>query len=70
MKKLLALTVLITLTGCSSSLSKLAKELKNDPATITIRMGTPWGNQSLTRVGGQTNSVEVAPDGTVRINPR
>jgi hypothetical protein len=64
-------TASMTLTGCSTAgLGKLARELKNDPAIVAVKAVTPWGNASLVRVGGQTNSVSVSPDGTVTINPR
>lgn len=59
----------LPMAGCTS-LTGLAKELKDDPAIIVVRIGSPWGAQSLTRIGGQTNSVSVAPDGTVTINPK
>jgi len=70
MKKLMALsTILILLTGCRG-LARLAREMKGDPAIVAVRVGSPWGMQTLTRVGGSTNSVEVLPDGTVRINQK
>ena len=70
MKKIIAISAIaILLSGCVS-MTKLAKALKDDPAIVTVRMGTPWGNQLLNRIGGTTNSVDVLPDGTVRINPR
>ena len=70
MKKLLALfPVLVLLTGCVS-MTNMVEKLKDDPAIVAVRMGTPWGTQILTRIGGTTNAVDVLPDGTVRINPR
>lgn len=63
-------TALLTLLPGCVSMSKLAKQLKDDPAIVTVRMGTPWGNQQLNRIGGTTNTVLVAPDGAVTINPR
>lgn len=72
MKKLPALAALATLlttTGCAS-MTNMVSKLKDDPAIVAVRMGTPWGTQILTRIGGTTNSVDVLPDGTVRINPR
>lgn len=70
MKKLLCLAAGLTLLSGCVSMTRLAKQLKDDPAIISVRMGTPWGTQLLTRIGGTTNSVDVLPDGTVRINPR
>lgn len=70
MKKIIVLAAVLTLLSGCSSLSKLARELKDDPAIVVVRVGSPWGIQSLTRIGGQTNSVEVMLDGTVRINPK
>lgn len=70
MKKLFVLAAIITLASGCTSLAKVARELKGDPAIVTVRSGSPWGNQLLNRIGGTTNSVDVLPDGTVRINPR
>lgn len=42
MKKLLPI-LLFGLCGCTSPISKLAKELKNDPATVDVQIQSPWG---------------------------
>lgn len=52
--------------GCMDC-GKIAKQLKDDPAIVVLTVGTPWGVQKMVRVGGQTNSVSVDPDGTVTI---
>lgn len=52
--------------GCMDC-GKIAKQLKDDPAIVWLQVGTPWGVQKMVRVGGQTNSVSVDPDGTVTI---
>jgi len=73
MKKLsaiLGLSALVALsTGCAG-MGTVSRNLKDDGAIVILEMGTPWGNQKLVRIGGQTNSVTVSPDGTVTINPR
>lgn len=69
MNKLLVTIALIPLiTGCANY-GKLTANLKDDPAIVVLNVGTPWGVQKLVRVGGQTNGVEVSPDGTVKIAP-
>lgn len=72
MRKLFILTatafVALVGAGCSS-LSSVAKQLKDDPAIVVVNVGSPWGQQKLVRIGGTTNSVAVSPDGTVTINP-
>lgn len=67
MKAALVLMVTALFTGCTS-MKGVAKAFKNDPAIVVVRMGTPWGNQSMTRIGGTTNSVTVSPEGNVTIN--
>lgn len=69
MKKIIVLAGLTLLSGCVS-MTNLVEKLKDDPAIVAVRMGTPWGTQILTRIGGTTNAVDVLPDGTVRINPK
>lgn len=65
---LLALLVPI-FVGCSTAnLSKLVGQLKNDPAIVAAKVTSIYGTAQLTRVGGQTNSVSVSPDGTITIN--
>lgn len=62
-------------SGCATGgtgLAGIAAQLKDDPAILVVRgkAGTPWGeiNNNFTRIGGTTNSVTIAPDGTVTIN--
>lgn len=61
--------VAVLCSGCSG-LSGIIKASAKDPAIVVARVGTPWGVQQLTRIGGTTNSVSIAPDGTVSINPK
>lgn len=70
MKKIIVLAAGLTLLSGCVSMTNLVEKLKDDPAIVSVRMGTPWGNQLLTRIGGTTNAVDVLPDGTVRINPK
>ena len=56
----------LLLTGCTSFPSTL-QALKDDPATVVLNVGTVYGTLKLVRIGGVTNNVSVAPDGTVTI---
>lgn len=65
-----ALLSLPLLSGCAS-FSQVAEQLKDDPAIVSMRLGTPWGVQNFVRVGGQSNNtVTVSPDGTVKIEAK
>lgn len=55
--------------GCTNTAS-LARALAKDPAIVSVRIGTPWGTQTLTRVGGSTNQVTVGTDGAVTVNAK
>lgn len=69
MKKQIIIAALacVALTGCTS-MADYAKALANDQAIVAVRLGTPWGTESLTRIGGTTNAVTVNTDGSVSIN--
>jgi hypothetical protein len=60
--------------GCVStaSFNRLARELAKDPATVTVRVATPYGSLSFTRINAGTNTLphRVAPDGTVTVGGR
>lgn len=73
---LVGLLVIGMLSGCAhfgTELAQVNKALAGDTATVVVNLGltTPWGSQTvkMTRVGGQTNSVTVSPEGVVQINP-
>lgn len=71
MKTLFFASVLaVVVTGCAGQ-AQLVKALAKDPAIVTSKVVTPWGNGSFVRVGVSTNimSVTVSPDGTVTIKP-
>lgn len=68
MKFLLSLSLLIILTGCTGQ-ARLVKALAKDPAIVSAKIVTPWGNASLVRVGSVSNSVTVTPDGAVTVKP-
>jgi hypothetical protein len=68
LRLLLCAAVVGLVTGCANY-GKISEHLKGDAAIVVLQVGSPWGVQKLTRVGGQTNSVAVSPDGTVSINP-
>ncbi len=59
----------LSLSGCATKdISRLVGQLKNDPAIVSAKITTLYGTAQMTRVGGQTNSVSVAPDGTITVN--
>lgn len=71
MKKSIAIAIIGTVAflafaGCANT-PALLRALAKDPATVSVRIGTPWGTQMFTRVGGTTNSVTVSPDGSVTV---
>lgn len=66
---LLAAVLILPLCGCSAA-SGVAKKLKGDPAIVVVKLATPWGPQSVVRIGGQTNnSVTINLDGSITITP-
>lgn len=71
MKDTIAIGVLalaLLLTGCAGY-GTITKNLSEDGAIIKAKIGTPWGVQDIVRIGETSNSVEVGPDGTIRVNP-
>lgn len=60
--------LMIPLSGCGG-LPKLARALAKDPAIVVIEVNTPYGKQSLIRIGNNTNDV-VIKDGTITVNPK
>jgi hypothetical protein len=65
----LLLGLLFSASGCTS-VTSLAKQLKNDPAVVDVDVVTLYGRGRLIRVGNNTNTVTIAPDGTVTINAK
>lgn len=64
---LCALGVLVS--GCSTAgIARIAEQLKDDPAIVNAKVVTIYGTAHLTRIGGQTNTVSVSPDGTITVN--
>lgn len=69
MKALLCTVLLLpALCGCISA-GKLARELAKDPATVSLRLSTPWGALDFVRLNPGTNTpaYTVARDGTVTV---
>jgi uncharacterized protein with ACT and thioredoxin-like domain len=72
-KKLLLLACVsaLVLCGCATggSLAKVVKELKNDPATVNVRITSIYGSIFFTRTAPTTNSLPhvVGSDGTVTV---
>lgn len=61
---------LFTLTGCAG-MSKVAKELKGDPATVASELVTPYGNHKFFRTQVGTNqTLTRSPDGTIKIESK
>lgn len=70
MKKLVFL-ILLPLCGCSSTnITKLVGALAKDPAIVSVYVPTMYGAVKFVRVGSTTNSVDVSPDGNVKVNPK
>jgi len=71
--KTLLLAFLAVLIGsgcvCPSGMSKLARELAKDPATVSLRVMTPYGSLDFVRANPLTNSIRysVSPDGRVSV---
>lgn len=61
--------IVVALTGCTG-LTGVIKQLKNDPAVVKMDIVTLYGTGKFVRVGNNTNTVSIAPDGTVSINPK
>lgn len=56
-------------TGCSSTnLEKVVMAAGNDQAIVIGKVTSVYGTASFTRIGGTTNTITVAPDGTVTVN--
>jgi hypothetical protein len=53
-------------------MAKLVRELRNDPATVNVRITSVYGTITFTRTNPQTNGLahSIAPDGTVTVGPR
>lgn len=66
--KLLLLTPLILLCGCSSTnVTKLIGALAKDPAIVSVKISSIYGTVNFTRIGGHTNTVTVTADGTISV---
>jgi hypothetical protein len=61
--------VALLATGCTSGMSKMAKALANDKATVTGSVTSIYGTMKFVRTNpqGTNQSVTVSPDGTVTI---
>lgn len=57
------------LCGCSTvGMAKLIRELKDDPATVSVSITHPYGNVRFVRTNPMTNqTVTVTPDGNVTV---
>ena len=56
-------------SGCASA-GKLARELGKDDATVSVKVGSIYGNAHVVRSNPKSGqAVIVTPDGTVTITP-
>lgn len=62
---LLTTLLLACTTGCSS-LAQVAKQLKDDPAFVTVHVRTLYGSGFLVRDGRAANGNSVTPEGGVQ----
>lgn len=70
-KSLLLLAVALAstfLSGCSYG--TLSKNLAEDGAIVRADVNSPWGKQTIVRIGTTTNSVRISTDGEIVINER
>lgn len=68
MKILILLTLLATLPGCMPRLAPLVKQLKSDPATVSVTVSSVYGTFKFVRTNPGTNTTTtVTPDGTVTV---
>jgi uncharacterized lipoprotein YmbA len=70
--KTLALLSALAFTGCSSTnITKLAQQLKDDPATVSVTVSSIYGTVRFVRTNTRTNqTLTVSPDGTVSVGSR
>jgi len=70
---LLLLLTSLNLVGCSTSgMAKIAAQLKNDPATVSIQITTIYGTVKMVRLAPGTNTPphSVAADGSVNVTDK
>lgn len=70
MKKLLVLSLVVLASAGCSTMKGTAQALAEDGAIIDLNLNSPWGEQSLRRIGTTTNTVVIDKDGRITINPR
>jgi hypothetical protein len=68
---LIAFVFVLLLCGCTgagSSMTSLVKQLKGDPATVSVNLTTIYGTLKFVRTNPGTNTeTAVTPDGTVTV---
>jgi hypothetical protein len=68
MLKLISLVILTTLLMGCSNVPKLFHELAKDPATVRLRLMTPWGLVELDRANPGTNNASIEMgDGKIQV---
>jgi len=67
----LFLSLALLLPGCTGptrGMASLVKQLKNDPATVSVSLSTVYGTLKFIRLNPGTNTeTTVTPDGTVTV---
>ena len=54
--------------GCSTTnITKLTTALAKDPAIVVVKVSSVYGVVNFTRIGSNTNSVTITPDGVVTV---
>lgn len=72
MKLLLLIPLVALLSGCigvpTKEINKLVNALAKDPASLRMRIPTPWGMVELDRTSPQTNTLShTIKDGTITV---
>lgn len=66
-KHLLLIAWVFLLCGCTSY-GTITKNLSKDGAIVRADINSPWGKQTIVRIGTTTNSVRVTTDGEIIVN--
>lgn len=69
LKLSLALIAACAFTGCAGY-GNITKNLAKDGAIVRADVGSPWGKQTIVRIGGTTNRVKIGKDGEIEINSK
>lgn len=65
MKIIAVLIMALCFTGCTG---RALRDLSKNGAIVRADINSPWGKQTVTRIGTTTNSVRVTVDGEIIVN--